>query len=216
MSEGITHLYADNHLFAVNKPAGMLTQPSGTGRHSAEAWAKSWIKETYGKPGAVFLEAVHRLDREVSGVVLFARTSKALSRLQAAMRERRIRKIYLAWVQGVPPGQGVLLHYLRHGSHRAVVTTKDRQGAREARLSYRRSQVQKGYAQVEIELQTGRYHQIRAQFAAEGYPVAGDVKYGARPIWNDRIALHHLRMELIHPVLNKQLTIEAPMHDVIV
>jgi len=211
MSDDLSILYADNHLLAVDKPAGLLTQPSGTDEDNAEARAKAWIKTTCDKPGDVYLEAVHRLDREVSGVVLFARTSKALTRLNAAMRDRRIRKIYQAWVQGLPLSDGVLRHFLRHGSHRAIVTDKGAPGAKEARLSYTRLRVEGDRALVEIELETGRYHQIRAQFAAEGYPVCGDVKYGGRPLPGRRIALQHRRMELTHPVLKTPLVIKTPM-----
>lgn len=212
-------LYADNHLLAVNKPAGLLTQPSGTDRDSLEEQAKAWVKEQYQKPGNVFLEAVHRIDREVSGVVLFARTSKALSRMNEQVRAHNVCKIYHALLERKPPKEAdELVHYLKHGSHRAEVCRAGDADAKEARLRYRviGNVISQGLTLmlVEIELLTGRYHQIRAQCAAMGCPIRGDAKYGARQSFGgDGIALHHRRLEVNHPVSGERLIFEAPYPD---
>lgn len=208
-------LYADNHLLAVNKPAGLLTQPSGTDRVSLEELAKLWVKETYQKPGAVFLEAVHRIDREVSGVVLFARTSKALSRMNEQVRARMVRKIYHALLERRPgKADDELVHFLKHGDHRAERADAHDPEAKEARLHYSIQCETDGRWLVEIELLTGRYHQIRAQCAAMGCPIVGDAKYGAKTSFAaDGIALHHRRLEVNHPVRGERLGFEAPYPD---
>lgn len=204
-------LFEDNHLLAANKPPGLLTQPSGRREDSLEARAKEWIRRTKAKPGAVFLHAVHRLDRDVSGVVLFARTSKALSRLQEQMRGRRVVKIYHALVEGLPPHEaGVLEDWLTHGTHRAHVAKPDTRDAKLARLEYRCLRHDDGRTLVEVQLETGRYHQIRAQLAAAGCPIAGDARYGSRHPTPGRIALHHRRLEIEHPVRKEPVSIEAP------
>ncbi|MFN8178060.1 MAG: RNA pseudouridine synthase [bacterium] len=211
MSEDLEVLFEDNHLLAVNKPSGVLTQPSDTVEDSVETRAKEWVRRVKEKPGAVFLHAVHRLDREVSGVVLFARTSKALSRLNEEMRSRRVEKIYHALLEGVPPEEnGVLEHWLVHGSHAAKVVPAGSTGARLARLEYRALRHDEGLTLVEVRLETGRYHQIRAQLAAMGCPVAGDGRYGSRRATSGRIALHHRRLTLEHPVRKETVGIEAP------
>jgi 23S rRNA pseudouridine1911/1915/1917 synthase len=191
-------IYCDNHLLILEKPAGVATQPDF---HEA---AKSYIKEAFQKPGKVFLEPIHRLDKPVGGLVLFARTSKALSRLNEEMRERKIVKKYRALVEGVVEEAGVLEHFLVHGSHKALV---DPRGKR-AVLRFRRLQVVNNQSLVEIELETGRYHQIRAQFAAIGHPVVGDVKYGAKTP-RAAIALYHYEMQLIHPTTKERLTVRS-------
>ncbi len=162
--------------------------------------AKAWIKKEFQKPGNVFLEPIHRLDKPVSGLVLFARTSKALSRLQEMMRGRQIEKTYYAWVEGVlPQKEGTLEHFLMHGDHHAYVHPKGKL----ARLHYRQIAQEHGKTHVEIILETGRYHQIRAQFLEIGCPIVGDAKYGSKTL--GRIALHHGRLRFNHPVTHKQL-----------
>jgi 23S rRNA pseudouridine1911/1915/1917 synthase len=222
-------LFADNHLLAVNKPAGLLSQDSGTGLRNLEDWAREWVRVDKGKPGNVFLNAVHRIDRAVSGVVLFARTSKALSRLNEDVRKRNCRKIYHALVEGKPPQPaGELVHWLTHEHHRADVCREGDQGAQRAVLRYRiirmegRPPCRPGTEQspslqrsdltlLEIDLETGRYHQIRAQLSAIGCPIAGDEKYGAKTGPSESgIALHHRRLEISHPTLREQVIIEAP------
>ena len=205
-------LYDDNHLIALNKPAGMLTQPSGRDETSLEDGAKEWIRHTKGKPCEVFLHAVHRLDRPVSGIVLFARTSKALSRMNEQQRRKEIRKIYHAIVTaGLPDQEGTLHHTLRHSRMRSLEAASHEEGARECILHYRVLKRVSGMTLVEIVLETGRYHQIRAQLAACGCPVLGDGRYGGGPMTHyDGIALHHARMEFIHPTLKSLVAINAP------
>lgn len=205
-------LYEDNHLLAVNKPAGLLTQPSGTSGDSLEARAKAWIKQTRNKPGEVFLHAVHRLDRPVSGIVLFARTSKALSRMNQLMRNREIRKIYHAVLTGTLPGlEGTLRHHLRHARMHSKVAREHEAGSREGILHYRVIDRSRTVSLVEIRLETGRYHQIRAQLAGSGCPVLGDERYGGQA-WQEcgAVALHHRCMEFAHPTLKTPLSIVAP------
>ncbi len=204
-------LYEDNHIIVVNKPAGLLTQPSGTDQPSLEALVKAWIKEKYQKPGNVFLEAVHRLDKAVSGVVLFAKTSKALSRLNASMRSKETKKIYLAHVEGaLSKSEGVLENYLIHDEYHATVVDANTKDAKLARLHYRVIGRDKDLSLVEIVLETGRYHQIRAQFAALGCPIVGDVKYGSKTPWKkEAIALHHQSLQIPHPITHALMTFEV-------
>jgi 23S rRNA pseudouridine1911/1915/1917 synthase len=202
-------LYVDNHLLVVNKPCGLPTQPSQEHRDSLECRAKAWIKQEYSKPGQVFLHAVHRLDRPVSGAVLFARTSKALSRLNASIRARESQKTYHAIVHGHPPVSGDLRHFLAHRRMRADVVSASADGAKEARLSFTRVALVAELALLEIALHTGRYHQIRAQFSAIGHPIVGDQKYQAPGSRGDGIALHHSRLVIPHPTKREPLAIAA-------
>ena len=173
-------LFEDNHLLAVNKPAGLLTQDSGTGLRNLEDWARDWVREDKNKTGNVFLNAVHRIDKAVSGIVLFARTSKALSRLNEDIRDRKCTKIYHTLVEGAPPDRSArLVHWLSHENHRAELCGEGGQGAQRAVLSYRTLKKSGNLTLLEVDLETGRYHQIRAQLAAIGCPIAGDIKYGS-------------------------------------
>ncbi len=203
----------DGHLLVLNKPAGLLTQPSGTEQPSLEAQAKQWIKERDHKPGNVYLHAVHRIDKPVSGIVLFAKTSKALSRLQETMRSKKSRKIYLAMIEGsLPASEGILENYLVHDDFCAKVVHSKHPEAKLARLSYRVLKKTDSLSWVEIELETGRYHQIRIQFSHIGCPIVGDHKYGSRQhLPNpEAIALHHQRLEIEHPISHEMVTFEAP------
>jgi 23S rRNA pseudouridine1911/1915/1917 synthase len=207
-------LYEDNHQLLVNKPAGMLTQPNDTADISLEELTKDWIKKRYQKPGNVFLSAIHRLDKPASGLVLFARTSKGLSRLQEAMRHGKIDKKYLALVEAPPKEtRGVLEHYLVHDSHHARIAAFTETLAKKARLQYRVVHTQEeGMTLLEITLETGRYHQIRAQLSAIGLPILGDEKYGSRTAWAPhQIALHHYHMEWPHPITREYVTCNAPL-----
>ena len=190
-------LFEDNHLLIVNKPPGLLTQPSGTDQDSLEASWKQWIKEKYHKPGNVFLEAIHRLDKPVSGIVVFAKTSKALSRLNQAERK----KVYTALLEKEPdPKEGTLKHHLVHDDFHARVDPSGKLAV----LHYKVI----GTKRVEIELETGRYHQIRAQFAAIGCPIVGDKRYGSPTVVaGGGIYLHHSLVELQHPVTGEKLTV---------
>jgi 23S rRNA pseudouridine1911/1915/1917 synthase len=204
-------IYEDNHLLVLNKPCGLLTQPSGTDQESLEQLAKDWIKIRDHKPGNVFLEAVHRLDRPVSGVVVFAKTSKALSRLNESSRNKKMRKLYWAWLEGnLPVEQGTLEHYLVHDDYYAKCVERNSPGAKLAQLNFKVLERKNGKTKVEIELLTGRYHQIRAQFSAIGFPIWGDGKYGGEESFGENaIALHHCRLELTHPVSQENLVLEA-------
>lgn len=202
-------LYEDNHLLVLNKPAGILTQPSGTAQDSLETQAKAWLKETYHKPGNVFLEAVHRLDKPVSGVVVFCKTSKALSRLNESIRDKRTQKIYYALVEGAPSeDEGVLEHRIVHDDFHARIDP----AGKVARLSYSIVSRFERRALLSIELETGRYHQIRLQLAESGCPIVGDHKYGSKVYFEEGcIALHHFRLRIPHPVTKEMMTFEAPL-----
>lgn len=207
-------IFEDNHLFVVNKPAGILTQPSGTDQYNLEAMCKQWIKEVLKKPGNVFLEAIHRLDKPVGGIVVFARTSKALSRLNVSMREKQTLKTYTALIEGnssILNREGTLEHFLRHDDHFAEVVKEGTPDAKRARLHYRVIERKENESLVEIILETGRYHQIRAQFSAIGLPIVGDTKYGSRrSISGGIIALHHSKLQIPHPITAELLTFESP------
>jgi len=205
-------LYHDNQMLAVNKPAGLLTQPSGTDKDNLEDRSKVWIKEVKNKPGNVFLHAVHRLDQVVSGIVLFACTDKALSRLNADMRAHRFTKIYHTVVSGAPPqAEGSLRHFLIHDDYHAKVANSGDSDARECLLDYKVLTQGGNQSLLEIQLHTGRYHQIRAQLAAIGCPVIADEKYGSKiKLSSGAIALHHARLTVIHPVSKEEVVIEAP------
>lgn len=213
MSSSPRILLCDNHLLAVAKPGGMLTQPSPSSPVSLEAWAKDWVAREFHKPGAVFLHAVHRLDRPVSGVVLFARTSKALSRLNAAQRERRGEKEYRAVVHGEPvPAEGSWEDWLVHRRLHAAVAAADTPGARRARLRYRVLASRGGVSLVAVYLETGRYHQIRVQFASRSHPIVGDSKYDApEELPAHAIALHHYRLVVPHPVRDARVDLVAAL-----
>lgn len=204
-------LYCDNHLLVAAKPCGMLTQPDASVSESLETFAKSWLQKEYEKTGNVFLHAIHRLDRPVSGLVLFARTSKALSRLNEQSRLQAVQRWYLAEVEGVlSKKEGRLDHYLVHGDHRAIVVKQDDQGAKHARLTYRIRKLKIHTTFVEVELETGRYHQIRAQFSAIGHPIVGDVRYGSKSCIEEQIHLHCERLSFCHPVTKEVLSFETP------
>ena len=201
-------LYEDNHQLVANKSAGVLTQPSGTDQENLEALAKQWIKEKAQKPGNVFLEAVHRLDKPVSGIVLFAKTSKALSRLNEFIRNKQLNKVYLALVEGVPSKkEGTLEHYLIHGEHRSFIASEKDSDAKLAKLHYRIVESKDNQALLEITLETGRYHQIRAQLSAIGCPIIGDHKYGSvQELMDGTIRLHHYRLQVPHPITQAMQT----------
>lgn len=207
-------LYVDNHILVVIKPAGLATQPSLDNENNLELQAKAWIKKEYQKPGAVYLHAVHRLDKPVSGLVLFARTSKALSRLNASMRSKEFTKKYTALVEGhIKADEGTLEHYLVHGDRKALLASKDTPGAKLCKLHYKVLERFKEATLVRIDLDTGRYHQIRAQFAAAGHPIVGDAKYGAKPSYLPvkTIALHQGEMSFPHPVTKEEKTFTCPL-----
>lgn len=192
-------LTEDNHILAVDKPAGMLTQAAGN-----EKGLEDLLRENYR-----YLHCVHRIDAPVSGIVIFAKSSKGLSRMSESLKEGKWTKIYRARVEGRLEGTGMLEHRLIHGDHRAEISPT----GKVAKLNYRVLQ-SGGISVVGIELLTGRYHQIRAQFSAIGHPIAGDAKYGAKTKatrGKGTIDLHHAQVNLPHPILQSNIIIKALM-----
>ncbi len=208
-------LYEDNHLIAVNKPAGFLVQGNVSGDKTLMDVTKDYIRKKYRKPGRVFLGLLHRLDRPVAGVVLFAKTSKGASRVSQELRSRRVTKIYWALVHGeICPEEETLVSYLKKVPGRVQMADEEDPDAREAILSYRSMWVRGNKSLLEINLQTGRKHQIRAQLAAKGFPIEGDVKYGAPyPLAGKTIRLLAKSLTLKHPTRGESVTIEAPDPD---
>lgn len=206
-------LYKDNHIVVFNKKAGLLTQETDKESFCLHALAKEWLKEEKKTEGNVFIHPVHRLDRLASGIVLFAKTSKALSRLNEAFAQRKeVGKKYRAIVEGIPRKEGELSHFLEHGDFRAHVVPESHPWAKSAKLSFSICGYWKGGAIVDITLFSGRYHQIRAQFAHIGHPIVGDRKYGAKTFFEqEAIALHHLYMEISHPVSGQRLEFHSPL-----
>jgi 23S rRNA pseudouridine1911/1915/1917 synthase len=207
-------LFEDNHLLVLDKPAGLPTQITAGKNDSLEERAKAWLKDKYKKPGKVFLHAVHRLDTPVSGVVVFAKTSKALQRLQETMRTGSTKKTYHAWVEGiVEKQQGTFEHWLIHGEGRALEGSKADPKAKKCVLHYKILQKTKDKTLVEIALQTGRYHQIRAQWSLVGHPIWGDRKYGSTSTYPyEGIALQHVSFSIPHPVKGELMVFASPAH----
>ncbi len=213
MGEELQVLYEDNHLIAVNKRPSDIVQGDKSGDRPLSERVKEYIKARYAKPGSVFVGVPHRLDRPTSGVVLFARTSKALERLSLLFREGGVAKKYWAMVQARPPrDQDTLVHYLTRNPERnkSYLADQPGPGAQEARLSYRLLLSLDRYHLLEVEMQTGRHHQIRAQLARIGCPIKGDLKYGARrsnP--GGGIHLHAREVSFVHPVKQVAVRITA-------
>ncbi len=208
-------IYEDNHLLVVNKPAGWLVQSDESGDTPLSEWAKQYIKERYEKPGAVFLGVVHRLDRPVSGAVVFARTSKALSRMNRLFQERMVRKTYWAITSQVPDMlEGTLIHYIKKDPRRNRSHAWERPrtaDAKRAELHYRLLARVGHHYLLEVQPLTGRPHQIRAQLAKIGCPIKGDVKYGfPEPNPDASIHLHCRALSFTHPVRKEPLVLEAP------
>ena len=209
-------LYEDNHLIAVAKKAGDIVQGDKTGDVPLSDLVKDYLKAKYQKPGNVYLGVVHRLDRPVSGVVLFAKTSKALPRLNKMFAEHEaVRKAYLAIVANRPPQpEGTLTHWLTRNEKQNTARAYDREvpNSKKAVLDYRLVAQSERYFLLEVTLHTGRHHQIRCQLAKIGCPIKGDLKYGApRSNPDGSISLHAWRLTLEHPVSHMPLTIEAPV-----
>lgn len=208
-------LYEDNHLIAINKLAGELVQRDKTGDKCLIDDIKFYLKTTYNKPGEAFLGLPHRLDRPTSGIVLFAKTSKALTRVIDIFRNRDIQKKYWALVSGkVEPKSNQLTCYLAKNEKRnkSFVHSPDFPGAKYAELSYKIFKAFDSYTLLEVELKTGRHHQIRVQLCNEGWFIKGDLKYGAkRPNADRSISLHARSIAFIHPVKKTPISIVAPL-----
>jgi 23S rRNA pseudouridine1911/1915/1917 synthase len=206
-------LYEDNHCIAVVKPARVLTAGDQTGDVSLLDTVKDYLKQKYKKPGNVFVGLVHRLDRPVSGVVLFARTSKSASRLSEQFREGTVQKTYRAIVEGiVEESSGELLDWLLKNEETNIVriVPAGTPAARESRLRFRRLQTAPDLTLVEITPTTGRGHQIRVQLAAHGHPICGDRKYGSKHAMQGTIALHATQLTFDHPTRHEPITVSAP------
>jgi 23S rRNA pseudouridine1911/1915/1917 synthase len=220
MPEPLNILFEDNHIIAVNKTHHDLVQKDATGDQSLDTKIKQYLKEKYLKPGEVFLGVVHRLDRPVTGVVLFARTSKALSRLAKMFREGEMRKTYWAVVKNSPPKEtDRLVHHMVRNTeqNKSYCSEGPKAGSKEASLSYTVIGKSDNYFLLEINLETGRHHQIRAQLAQIGCPIKGDLKYGfPRSNPDGGISLHARQIRFVHPVTKKEevITAEVPEGDI--
>ena len=210
-------LYEDNHIIIVNKTTSEIVQGDKTGDTPLSKTVAAWLKTKYNKPGNVFIGVTHRLDRPVSGIVLFAKTSKALSRLNEMFRNGEIKKSYWAIVKNTPPTkEATLQHYLvrNEKQNKSYAYTTAQKNSKQATLHYKLLAQSEHYKLLEIDLKTGRHHQIRCQLAAIGCPIKGDLKYGAQRSNKDGgISLHARKITFIHPVSKKTIEITAPVPD---
>ena len=210
---GVKILYEDNHIIVAVKPSGVLSQSDGSNAPDMLTILKAYIKEKYQKPGDVYLGLVHRLDRPVSGVMVFARTSKAASRLSEQIRQRKVDKIYRCVVDGILEGEGRLENFISKDEARNIVTVSDTEkpGYKASYLDYRALASKDGLTLAEVRLGTGRSHQIRAQMAQSGHPLIGDRKYGKSDDRTKVIALEAYKLSFEHPVKREFITFEAPV-----
>lgn len=202
-------LFEDNHLLAVNKPAGVLSQEDYSGAPDLLNLCKEYLKREYNKNGNAFLGLLHRLDKPVSGVMLFAKTSKAASRVSEQIRKRSIKKDYLAIVESKPPKNGMLRDFLlkdKKNNTVSVVSSKNKK-AKKAELIYQTVDTQNKLSLLKISLITGRPHQIRVQLSHQGYPILNDKKYGSKG--NGTLSLHAFKLSFEHPTLKKEIIITA-------
>ncbi len=213
----MTVLYEDNHLIIVNKSPGEIVQGDKTGDQPLSETIKEYLKVKYHKPGNVFCGVTHRLDRPTSGVVVFARTSKALSRLNEMFRNGEVEKTYWAVVKNRPANEeGTLVHYLikNEKNNKSTAYDSEKPGTKKAVLHYRLIAASDRYFLLEVNLETGRHHQIRCQLAKRGSPIKGDLKYGAeRSNPDGSISLHARTISLVHPVSREQIMVTAPVPD---
>ena len=208
-------LYEDNHIIIVNKAPGEIVQGDKTGDTPLSETVAAWLKEKYAKPGNVFVGVAHRLDRPVGGVVVLAKTSKALARLNEMFRRGDVHKRYWAITRGVPPQpEGELTHYITttERNNKSYASAQPRPGAKEARLRYRTIAEGEHYRLLEVELLTGRKHQKRVQLSSIGCPIRGDLKYGDRRSNPDgSISLLAREIRFVHPVSGKEIHVTAPV-----
>ena len=211
----MTVVYEDNHIIVVNKTSSEIVQGDKTGDIPLSETVKQYLKEKYQKPGNVFVGVTHRLDRPVSGLVVFAKTSKALSRLNEMFKNSEVKKTYWAIVKECPRElEGELVHYLvrNEKQNKSYAYDKEVPDSKKAILHYRLIARSQNYNLLEVDLKTGRHHQIRCQLAKMGCPIKGDLKYGfARSNPDGSICLHARRISFIHPVSKEQIDIEAPV-----
>lgn len=211
----MTVVYEDNHIIIVNKTASEIVQGDKTGDIPLSETVKQYLKEKYSKPGNVFLGVAHRLDRPVSGLVAFAKTSKALARLNDMFRNSEVKKTYWAIVKQCPPAEeGELVHYLvrNEKQNKSYAYDKEVKNSKKAVLNYRLIGHSQNYYLLEVDLKTGRHHQIRCQLAKMGCPIKGDLKYGfPRSNPDGSICLHARRVRFIHPVSKEPIDITAPV-----
>lgn len=207
-------LFEDNHIVVVNKRAGDITQGDKTGDKPLSDVVKEYIKDKYNKPGKVFLGVVHRLDRPTSGIIIFARTSKSLERLNKMLRDKNIHKTYWAVVKnGIEKNSATLTNFLKKDpkKNKSFVYKKEIQGCKKAILHYKLIKKLDNYSLLEIDLETGRHHQIRTQLSAIGHPIKGDLKYGfSRSNKDGSIHLHARKIQFTHPVSKEEINIIAP------
>ena len=212
--ENLQVLFEDNHLIIVNKRAGDITQGDKTGDKPLNEVVKEYVKVKYNKPGNVFIGTVHRLDRPTSGIVIFARTSKALERLNKMLRDKTINKTYWALVKNKPQKErDTLTNFLKKDpkKNKSFVYKKEIDGSKKATLHYKVIQKLENYTLLEIDLETGRHHQIRTQLSNIGSPIKGDLKYGfPRSNKDGSISLHARKINFIHPVSKEEIKITAP------
>ena len=210
-------IYEDNHLIAVNKTCREIVQGDKTGDTPLSEILKAWLKEKYAKPGNVFVGVAHRLDRPVSGLVLFAKTSKALARLNEMFRTGDIKKTYWAIVKNSPPTEeGTLEHWLvrNEKQNKSYAYTEEKPNSKKAILHYKLLARSDNYYLLEVDLKTGRHHQIRCQLAKMGSPIKGDLKYGSERSNKDGgISLHARKAQFIHPVSKEPVEIVASVPD---
>lgn len=210
-------VYEDNHIIIVNKSSSEIVQGDKTGDKPLVETVKEYIKQKYQKPGNVFLGVVHRLDRPVSGLVVFARTGKALSRLNEMFRTKEVHKTYWAIVGNRPQAsEGELVHWLvrNEKQNKSYAYDTEKPGSKQAILDYKLIAHSERYHLLEVDLKTGRHHQIRCQLAKIGCPIKGDLKYGApRSNPDGSICLHARRVRFVHPVFKQEICVEAPLPD---
>ncbi|MFN8310926.1 MAG: RluA family pseudouridine synthase [Chitinophagales bacterium] len=213
-------LYEDNHLLIVNKPAGVLSQVDKSGDESIETLAKKYLKEKYNKPGEAFIGIAHRIDRPVSGVLVLARTSKALTRLNEMFRNREIKKTYWAVVENKPERDtATLVQWLKKNEKKNMshAFNEERSDAQRSELTYHYLASSNNYHLLEVDPLTGRHHQIRVQLASMGCIIKGDLKYGAKRSNSDgSIHLHARSIKFVHPVKKEEMVITAPVPDDVV
>ncbi len=213
----MTVVYEDNHLIIVNKTASEIVQGDKTGDTPLSETVKQYLKEKYNKPGNVFIGVTHRLDRPVSGLVVLAKTSKALARLNEMFRTGKVEKTYWAITKNLPPAEeGTLTHYLTRNEkqNKSYAYDTEKPGSKLAVLHYRLRARSDNYCLLEVDLKTGRHHQIRCQLARIGCPIKGDLKYGfPRSNPDGSISLHARRVKFVHPVSGKLIDVVAPVPD---